>query len=294
MIEGKDNENIEIFPPQKEQTENEYLNTQLPENLKHIREKFLESYKPEYDRHGDGFYTQAYFAAKSSKTGSYHSIAKALNLDMLTFQYYMEKYPDFVAHVEMGRIDGRKERLADLESSILTRALGMEIEETKTEDSGEIDEDGNFKNSYRKIVTVKKQIPPDTQAALEILRRVDPNWNPKSTIDVNLNQTMHVTEDVNINVDLRELSPSALKEILNSNKQTKNWEINRTPDGESVRFLADKSSLQKKKEKPKNKKSKEEKDKTKVVKKRTMSPETKAKISEALKKRKLLENKDET
>ena len=100
---------------------------------------------------------------------------------------------------------------------------------------------------------------------------------------------MQVTEDVNVNIDLRELSPEALKEILNSNKQPNNRQINRTPDGESVRYLVDKTNLQKRRkkvEKPKDENVKVEK------KRRVMSAETREKISEALKKRRA--NKNET
>ena len=277
-----EDKNDEILLSPK-QSENDVVNSQVSEKVRKIRETFLEHKKPQLDRFGDGFVAQA-----SSQTGSNSSIAKALGLDALTFQYYMEKYPDFVSAVQLGRLDGRKERLAELESSLMARALGVEIEETKTEESGPIDEDGNFRNSYKKVTTYTKQIPPDPQAALEILRRIDPNWNPKATIDVNMNNTFAVTEDVNINVDLRTLSPETLREILNSNKKSKNWEVSRTPDGESVRFLADKTNLQKKdkKKKKENPPAEEKpKDKSVTVKKRIMSPETRAKISQALKKR---------
>lgn len=284
----EDNDNIDISSVTN--TEVDVVKETLPDNIKKFRDQFLNHTVPEVDRYGDGFVAQAYFAARDSRTGSNASIAKALKLDSLTFQYYMQKYPDFVTAVNMGRIDGRQERINDLESSLMARALGVEVEETKVEESGVIDEDGNFKNSFRKVVTLKKQIPPDATAALEILRRVDPNWNPKASLDININNTLNVTEDVNINVDLRTLSPEALKEILNSNKQPANMQINKTPDGQSVRFLGErgeefKEKRKNKKSKPKEKPKKEEKDPNTTVKKRVMSPETRAKISEALKKR---------
>lgn len=279
-------------------SEQQVVEQQVPEALKNIRDKFLKHKVPEYDRYGDGFVADAYFAAKTSPTGSYKSIAKMLKLDSLTFQYYMEKYPDFVLAVNLGRMDGKKDRIEAVENSILSRALGVEVEETRTEDSGIIDEDGNFKSTYRKVVKTKKQVPPDTQAALEVLRRIDPQWNPKSTLDINVNSTLNVTEDVSVNVDLRTLSPSALKEILLSNKQANNMQINKTPDGESVRFLGDRGEEFREKRREKGRKRKlreqeenksENEEETKVVKnvkKRVMSPETRAKISEALRKRK--------
>lgn len=266
---------------------------QVPQVIADIREKVLKHYVPEYDRYGDGFIAEAYFAAKNSITGSTKSIMKALKLDSMTFQYYWEKYPDFVSAIQLGRIDGKKDRIEAVESSILSRALGVEVEEERTEESGVIDEDGNFKSAYRKVIKTKKQVPPDTQAALEVLRRIDPQWNPKTTLDVNINNTLNVVDDISINVDYRTLSPSALKELLNSERQTTNMQINKTPDGESVRFLGDRGEefRERRREKGRQRKLKEsvekEKDNSKTkVKKRVMSQETRDKISKALRERK--------
>lgn len=265
------------------------IDQQLPENVKKLRKQFLQHSVPQFDQYGDGFVAQAYFAARESETGSNYSIAKALKLDVLTFQYYMQKYPDFVMAVNMGKIDGRQERISNLESSLMARALGVEVEEVKTEESGAIDEDGNFKNTFRKVTTTKKQIPPDASAALEILRRVDPNWNPKASLEININDNLKVTEDVNINVDLRTLSPDALREILGSSKQPKNLEINKTPEGETVRFLGEKGEKFREKSKAQEVKfkkvEKEKKEPNTKKSKRVMSSETRAKISQALKKR---------
>jgi hypothetical protein len=266
---------------------------QVPQVIADIREKVLKHYVPEYDRYGDGFIAEAYFAAKNSITGSTKSIMKVLKLDSMTFQYYWEKYPDFVSAIQLGRIDGKKDRIEAVESSILSRALGVEVEEERTEESGVIDEDGNFKSAFRKVIKTKKQVPPDTQAALEVLRRIDPQWNPKTTLDVNINNTLNVVDDISINVDYRTLSPSALKELLNSERQTTNMQINKTPDGESVRFLGDRGEefRERRREKGRQRKLKEsvekEKDNSKTkVKKRVMSQETRDKISKALRERK--------
>lgn len=267
------------------------INEQIPQVIVDIREKVLKHYVPEYDRYGDGFIAEAYFAAKNSITGSTKSIMKALKLDSLTFQYYWEKYPDFVSAIQLGRIDGKKDRIEAVESSILSRALGVEVEEERIEESGEIDEDGNFMSSFKKVIKTKKQVPPDTQAALEVLRRMDPQWNPKTTLDVNINNTLNVVDDISINVDYRTLSPSALKELLNSEKQTTNMQINKTPEGESVRFLGDRGEefRERRREKGRQRKLKEsiekaeDNSKTKT-KKRVMSQETRDKISKSLQK----------
>lgn len=274
-------------------SEDYQIEGQLPEVIANIREKVLKHYVPEYDRYGDGFIAEAYFAAKNSTTGSNKSIMKALKLDSMTFQYYWEKYPDFVTAIQLGRIDGKKDRIEAIESSIVSRALGVEVEEERTEESGVLDEDGNFKSAFRKVIKTKKQVPPDTQAALEVLRRIDPQWNPKTTLDVNVNNTLNVVEDVSINVDYRTLSPTALKELLNSEKQTTNMQINKTPDGESVRFLGERGEefRERRKEKGRKRKLKEAADKNKEpnvvtkTKKRVMSQETRDKISKALRER---------
>lgn len=281
---GVDATPVEVCSP-----ESSAFDTIIPEHVKRFRETFLNHTVPKFDQYGEGFVAQAYFAAFNSPTGTNYSIANALGLDTLTFQYYMQKYADFATAVNMGKLDSRQNRLADLESSLLAKAMGVEVEEVRTEDSGSIDEDGNFVQTYRKVTTVKKQIPPDTSAAIAILGRIDPAWNPKTTLDINLNKTLNVTEDVNINVDLRSLSPDALKEILGSQKSTQDMEINKTPDGQSVRFLGEKGEqfrakseaqplvyVPKPREKP-------EPGVTKT--KKPMSIETKKKISEALKKR---------
>lgn len=276
---------------EEERTEESAINDVLPDSIKNVRKAFLQHTVPKVDRYGDGFVAQAYFAAKNSQTGSYCSIASALGLDKLTFQYYMEKYPDFVLAVNMGRLDGKKDRIENIESSLLARALGVEVEESIVEEAGVVDEDGNIKDPYRKVRKVKKQIPPDTQAALEILRRIDPNWNPKQTVELNVNNNLNVQEDVNIDVDLRMLSPETLIEILNSNKREKNMEINNTPEGNSVTFVGNageknRESLRKSNKKRDEKRSAEAKEDRELNRKRrVMSPETKEKISQAMKKR---------
>ena len=276
-----------------ERTEDSAINDILPDSLKEVRSAFMKHTVPEVDRYGEGFVAQAYFAAKNSTTGSYSSIANTLGRDKLTFQYYMEKYPDFVLAVNMGRQDGKKDRIESIESSLLARALGVEVEESVIEEAGQVDEDGNIKEPYRKVRKVKKQIPPDTQAALEILRRIDPNWNPKQTLEVSLNSGLNVQEDVNIDVDLRELSPDVLKMLLNSNKREKNMEANNTPDGISVEFLGEKGKKNKESRARSNQKRDEKdkleaqklKDSNTTRKTRVMSPETREKISQAMKKR---------
>lgn len=276
----------------------------LPKNVEEFRKKLLNYEPPKVDRYGDGFLSQAYLAARYSETGSLASIRKELKLDSLTFQYYMDTNPDFVAAIKIGIYDSRKEKISELEGSLFSKAIGMEIEENRVEESGEVDEDGNTKVAYRKTTKTTKQIPPDTQAILTLLQKIDPSYNPKQVIDVNFNKTLNVEEDININVDYRMLSTSAIRELLESNKQPVNNEINKTPDGKSVRFLGEQGekALQirnekrteydnrKKAEKIEAKqRAEEEKAKQEqsgiTVKKRIMSEETKRKISEAMKKR---------
>lgn len=271
----------------------EIVSQSLPENVREFRNKLIKYKVPEVDQYGDGFLAQAYLAAKSSTTGTYASIRKELKLDNLTFQYYMENYPDFVAAIKIGLYDSRKEKLSDLEGSLLSRAMGVEVEETKVEESGIVDEDGNMKNIARKKTVTKKQIPPDVNAIMTLLQKMDPSYNPKSTLDININQTLNVEEDINVNVDYRMLSTTAIKELLESNKLPQNNEVNKTPGGKSVRFLGEdgEKKLEKRREKldtykeQRKIRERKEKEENKNKKKRVMSAETRAKISEAMKNR---------
>ena len=273
----------------------------LPANVNEFRRKILNYKPPKVDRYGDGFLAQAYLAAKNSETGSIASIRKELGLDNLTFQYYMDTYPDFAAAVKIGLYDNRNEKINELESALLSKALGVEVEEVRAEESTTYDKNGVELSSYTKKTTTTKQIPPDTQAILTLLQKIDPSYNPKKVVDINFNQTLNVEEDINVNVDYRELSTATIKELLASDKQYSNNQINRTPDGRSVRFLGEQGeqALQLRNEKrevynAKKKQEKEDADKLKdkdvSVKKRTMSDETRRKISEALKNKKRKEN----
>lgn len=236
----------------------------LPDKVREFRNKITNYTPPKKDRYGDGFLSQVYFAAKNSATGSMNSIRKELNLDNLTFQYYMDTDPEFVAAINMGIYDSRKEKISELESSLFSKALGTEIEESRLEEYEDLDlNSGESVITHRKKTVIKKQIPPDTQAILTLLQKIDPSYNPKQVLDINVSGNINVEDDVTINVDYRTLSTDTIRELLNSNKQGMNTEINRTPQGESVRYLNE----------PKNKD-------------RKMSEETKRKISESMKKRK--------
>ena len=85
----------------------EIVSQSLPENVREFRNKLIEYKLPEVDQYGERFLAQADLAAKSSTTGTYASIRKELKLDNLTFQYYMENYPDFVAAIKIGLYDSR-------------------------------------------------------------------------------------------------------------------------------------------------------------------------------------------
>ena len=271
------------------------LSRALPENVAEIRNKILNYTPPKVDSYGDGFLARAYLAAKTSTTGSTASIRDALGLDTLTYQYYMDTDPDFAVAVNMGLMDSRKEKMMSLESALMLKATGMIVEEKKIEETGAVDDDGNTVNTIRKVTKTEKQIPPDTQAILALLQRIDPSYNPKATLDVNINNNINVTEDVTINVDYRELSTSALKELLASSKKDVNNEILKTPEGKSVRFLGEQGeeALKKRAEKREiyEEKKKQERlneaeaNKGTTVKRKPMSEEQRRKISEAMKKR---------
>jgi len=275
--------------------EQDIFSKALPENVVDIRNKIMDFTPPQVDSYGDGFLARVYLAAKQSPTGSTCSIRDALGLDAMTYQYYMDTDPNFVAAVNLGLYDSRKEKMMSLESALLSKAMGMVVEERKTEESGTVDDDGNMKGMIRKVTVTEKSVPPDTQAIITLLQRMDPSYNPRATLDLNINGNLNVEEDININVDYRSLSTSALKEILSSSKKEFNTTALKTPEGKSVRFLGEQGeeALKKRAEKravydekkKKEREAAEEAAKGVETKRKPMSEETRRKISEAMKKR---------
>ena len=104
----------------------------------------------------------------------------------------------------------------------------------------------------RRKKTVVKQVAPNTNAALELLKKLNPeDWvhNPKVDVSVNDNRVMNVVENRNINIDYRNLSPEALQELIDSEAITgTNHKAWKREDGTSVKLLQEYRENNKKEE----------------------------------------------
>ena len=266
MIDEKDESQIpkELTLDEKIKNKDIILNT---DELSRVAE-FIDDFDPKKDKYKRTLEAQGYVAARRANTGNYSHIAKGLGLPYGEFKYYLENKPEFAAAIRKGILDGKEELKDKLVDTLVKKAVGQTVEEVV------VTEDYNFtsKNPMRtRVTTSTKVIPPDTQAALELLRQLDPTWRQKAQLDVNVNTEIdiNVTENKFAAIDLASLSPQALEEILLSQKVgSKNMIANKREDGQSVRYLKD--DVIEVEEAPKRK----------------MSEETKEKIRQAHQKRK--------
>lgn len=225
---------------------------------------FIEDFDAKKDKYKRTLEAQGYVAARRTVNGNYSSIAKNLGLPYGEFKYYLETKPEFSAAIRKGLIDAKEDVKEQLIDSLLNKAKGMTLKETKTEC---LVHDGETIEYKRTIL--EKEVSPDTQSILEVLRHLDPTWNPKTQLDVNVNNSLNinVTENKLVSVDLKNLSPEALREILTSQKAGQNTLAYKREDGKSInsKDINDVIEVEEKVEKPK----------------RTMSEETKEKIRQS-------------
>lgn len=197
------------------------IDNMCPENVQRIRD-FVCVFDPNNIKttYSDAMVAQAYIAARASKTGSLSMIAKNLGISYSEFSYYMDTYSEFAAAVRMGMLDGKEIAKERLTSVLYQRAVGMTVTETKHEDSES--ESGTGIISTSKTTKTEKVLPPDINAALAILRKLDPSWSPAQKLEIKSDTTYtnyNVTADVSMDLDLKKLSPEALREILNTSNQ---------------------------------------------------------------------------
>lgn len=217
----------------------EEYNKNCPVKIRDIS-SFVEDFNPAKNKYKKSLIGQGYIAARMSKSGSLSVIAKKLGLPYPEFKHYMENYDEFAVAIRRGIIDGNEDIKTQMEETLINRAKGLSIEE-KTQE-GVLNDEGE--EIYVKVKKVTKQLPPDTQAIMEILKHLDPTWNTKQQVDVNVNTNynLNVTEDRNVNIDLRMLSPEALREIIDSNNEKlnpRNPKLNKREDDKSVLQLKD-------------------------------------------------------
>ena len=181
---------------------------------------FLDTFDPKKDNFDEmkaSYLHQAYAAAKTSKTNSRIGIAQAMGIDYTQFQYYMKTYPEFADAIQVGLIDGKEERKENLVSSLYRKAMGTTVIETKEEIvPATVD-----REEYKKITTTTKELPPDAQAIITLLRQQDPSWNETKNVNVEANPELEfVTPDKTISVDLKTMPPELLRQFLNSEQTT--------------------------------------------------------------------------
>lgn len=242
--------------------------------IKRIR-SFVVDFDPTKDKYSDSLVAQAYVAARKCYSGALTVIARNMSLPYNEFMFYMKGQPEFAAAVRMGILDAKEDCVETLNGVLYQRAKGMTITETKREE-GESE-----KGIISKETITTKQLPPDVNAALAILQKQDPSWRQSKgpLIDAttnNVNLTLNVTPDKNIDIDYSALSTEALKEILNSDKilPTKDSRLNE--DGEYIPKI--KSAESNNNEKPKRGHTWTEEQKKKAAETRARNKKLKEKI----------------
>lgn len=210
-----------------------------PSQLKQIRE-FVDKFKPtEEMSKGKGYIAQAYVAARKSKSFTGISIAKALNMNYTVYKRYLETDPEFAAAVRLGIMDGKSEMKDALLESLYKKALGYTTIEESTQQDGTIASDGTEFYSKISKKTSQRDVPPDSQALLLLLQKIDPTWAQKTDNNgVDMSEGLNnIVKDVTVDVDYKKLSATALKELLLSEKAVTDKSLNYTEDGTNVLSL---------------------------------------------------------
>ena len=203
-----------------------------------LREEVNESDISKLDKYNDSLLYQAYYVAKKCKTASKRIIARQLGISLRLMNYYLETYPKLGLVIQMAVMDARDEMKETIVDALLSAAKGQEVTEQSTAVETVYDTEGAVLGSKEKITTVTKHIAPNVSAGLELMKRLDPAWVPQVNVDVSgqVDHNLNVVKDVNVAVDYKQLSPAALKELLNSQKllnqrDTKSY---KNEDNESV------------------------------------------------------------
>jgi DNA-binding XRE family transcriptional regulator len=130
-------------------------------------------------------------------------IAENLRISQETFYQYVKHRPEFSEALKRGKapID------FEVENALLKRAMGYEYEEESTEYVAGIDENGKIKPTIKEKRIIKKQVPPDTGAAIFWLtNRQKDRWKQKQHID-------HTTNDKEIGRGVY-VSPEEMEAII--------------------------------------------------------------------------------
>lgn len=212
----------------------------LPEEIQTVREIVNDFNGDELTEFNDGIIYRAYHAALRCRTQSLGIIAKKLGISRKVLEYYLKQYPKLGLAIQVGYMDAVDYLKEDLVSALTRVALGTTTTEiTKYEKQ--------YVNKYGDIIdtedtkTITKELAPDVTAIIELMKRLDPAWQPKVSVDIQqeVSHTFNVKEDINVAVDYRKLSPSALRELIQSSKSSPNSQpLQVDEEGKSVRLKA--------------------------------------------------------
>ena len=222
----------DLLTPQQETEEKDLLlnmsdNTEalvksniIDGQLLSIREEVSDLDISKLDKYSDSLLYQAYYVAKKCKTASNRIISRKLNISLRLFEYYLEKYPKLGLTIRMGVMDARDEMKETIVDALFAAAKGQDVTEQSTAVETVYDPEGAVLGTKEKITTVTKHVAPNVSAGLELMKRLDPAWIPQVNVDVSgqVDHNLNVVKDVNIAVDYKQLSPAALKELINSQK----------------------------------------------------------------------------
>lgn len=180
----------------------------------------LDLSKPGKDGFTNSLVYRAYYAAKKSKTAAPGYIAKVLGISTKLLKFYCEKYPKFAMAIQAGymdAVDNMKERLVD---KLYEAAMGTTLTNSTETTNYLINEDGVPIPTDKTESTHTVQVAPNVSAQLELLKRLDPSWIPKVGVDISgeIKHTYNYTQDVNIQVDYKKLSPEVLHQLLEAGK----------------------------------------------------------------------------
>ena len=188
----------------------------LPEEVQDLR-LFMDNFNPEtLDKMSDGIVAQGYASARKSKSFTLQSVAKNMGISYKLFQYYLDKYPKFAIAVRTGLIDSVTLMKEHLTTTLYEVATGITLADNSKTVKTVYNSEGEIIGTEITTKDNCRQLAPNVTATLELLRKLDPEWQPKVNVDVQLeiNKNIKVAQDITVAPDLKKLSPSALKELL--------------------------------------------------------------------------------
>ncbi|MDP3563816.1 MAG: helix-turn-helix domain-containing protein [Methanoregula sp.] len=111
----------------------------------------------------------------ASRGATRPEICKAMGISHGTLNAWKERYPDFLAAIQVGK----NETIARLRNSLMKKAIGFSIPVTKTEEYPSKVEGESA--TISKITRTEEYFPPDVRAATILLVNLDPKFKTDRT-----------------------------------------------------------------------------------------------------------------